>query len=211
LKKGRKSPSILEVVNVEQKQTSVITNQRVDSSFLGEMKKTAAGKRILDCIQCGICAGSCHARFAMDYSPMQIIKMVQLGLKKDVLSSSTIWICASCYTCTSRCPRGIDIPLIMSSLKNMAMEDKVPAKIPTKPKFHRAFTEIVGKYGRMHEPQLQVKLMKKTNPKEVLNNMLFGLEMFRKGKVKITPSRIKHTKDIEAIFKSAQKKEEVKK
>jgi heterodisulfide reductase subunit C len=201
----------LEVVDVEQKQTSVITNQRVDSSFLGEMKKTAAGKRILDCIQCGICAGSCHARFAMDYSPMQIIKMTQLGLKEDVLASSTIWICASCYTCTSRCPRGIDIPLIMSSLKNKAIEDKVPAKIPTKPKFHKAFTEIVGKYGRMHEPQLQVKLMKKTNPKEVLNNMLFGLEMFRKGKVKITPSRIKHTKDIEAIFKSAQKKEEVKK
>jgi heterodisulfide reductase subunit C len=201
----------LEVVNVERKQTSVITNQKVDSSFLGEIKKTAAGKRVLDCIQCGICAGSCHVRFAMDYSPMQIIKMVQLGLKEDVLSSSTIWICASCYTCTSRCPRGIDIPLMMSSLKNMAMENKVPAKIPTKPKFHKAFTEIVGKYGRMHEPQLQVKLMNKTKPKEVLNNMIFGLEMFRKGKVKITPSRIKHTKAIEAIFKSAQKKEDVKK
>jgi len=196
---------------VEQKQTSVITNQKVDSSFLGEMKKTAAGKRILDCIQCGICAGSCHARFAMDYSPMQIVKMVQLGLKEDVLSSSTIWICASCYTCTSRCPRRIDIPLLMSSLKNKAIENNVPAKIPTKPKFHKAFTEIVGKYGRMHEPQLQVKLMKKTNPNEILNNMLFGLEMFRKGKVKISPSKIKQTKDIKAIFKSAQKKEEAEK
>jgi heterodisulfide reductase subunit C len=196
---------------MEHLQKNVITNQKADSSFLVDMKKTAAGKRILDCIQCGICAGSCHARFAMDYSPMQILKMIQLGLKEDVLSSSTIWICASCYTCTSRCPRGIDIPLIMSSLKNMAIENKVPAKIPTKPKFHKAFTEIVGKYGRMHEPQLQVRLMKKTNPNEVLNNMLFGLEMFRKGKVKIVPSRVKHAKDIEAIFKSAQKKEEVKK
>jgi heterodisulfide reductase subunit C len=196
---------------MEHVQKNVIMNQKVDSSFLVDMEKTAAGKRILDCIQCGICAGSCHARFAMDYSPMQIIKMVQLGLKEDVLSSSTIWICASCYTCTSRCPRGIDIPLIMSSLKNMAIENKVPAKIPTKPKFHKAFTEIVGKYGRMHEPQLQVKLMKKTNPKDVMKNMRFGLKMYRKGKVKITPSRVKHTKDIEAIFKSAQKKEEVQK
>ena len=192
-------------------QTNVIMNQKVDSSFLEEMEKTAAGKKILDCIQCGICAGSCHARFAMDYSPMQIIKMVQLGLKEDVLSSSSIWICASCYTCTSRCPRGIDIPLVMSSLKNKAMENKVPAKIPTKPKFHKGFTEIVGKYGRMHEPQLQIKLMKKTNPNEVLNNMAFGFQMLRKGKVKITPSKIKRTKEIEAIFKGAQKKEEVKK
>ncbi len=91
------------------------------------------------------------------------------------------------------------------------MENKVHAKIPTKPKFHKAFTEIVGKYGRMHEPQLQVKLMKKTNPNEVLNNMLFGFELFRKGKVKIVPSKIKRTKEIEAIFKSAQKRGEVKK
>jgi heterodisulfide reductase subunit C len=196
---------------MEYTHSNVIMNHEADASFLEEVTKTMAGKRILDCIQCGVCAGSCHARFAMDYSPMQIIKMAQLGLKKDVLSSSTIWICASCYTCTSRCPRGIDIPLLMSSFKNKAMEDKVPAKIPTKPKFHKAFTEIVGKYGRMHEAQLQVKLMKKTNPKAVLNNMLFGLQMYRKGKVKIAPSRIKHTKDIEAIFKSAQKKEELKK
>lgn len=196
---------------MEQVQKSIIRNQKADSSFLVEMKKTAAGKRILDCIQCGICAGSCHARFAMDYSPMQIIKMVQLGLKDDVLSSSTIWICASCYTCTSRCPRGIDIPLIMSSLKNMAIENKVPAKIPTKPKFHKAFTEIVGKYGRMHEPQLQVKLMKKTSPSQVFKNMRLGLKMYRKGKVKITPSRVKHAKNMETIFKSAQKKEEVQK
>jgi heterodisulfide reductase subunit C len=190
---------------------SVIINHNTDPSLLEGVKETTAGRRILDCIQCGVCAGSCPARFAMDYSPMQIIKMVQLGLREDVLSSSTIWVCASCYTCTSRCPRGIDIPLLMSSLKNKAMENKVPAKIPTKPKFHKAFTEIVGKYGRMHEPQLQVKLMKKTNPNEVLNNMLFGLELFRKGKVKIIPSRIKKTKEIEAIFRSAQKKEEVKK
>ena len=191
--------------------SKAIINQNTDPSFLEAVKKTTGGKRLLDCIQCGVCAGSCHARFAMDYSPMQIIKMVQLGLREDVLSSSTIWICASCYTCTSRCPRGIDIPILMSSLKNNAMENKVPAKIPTKPKFHKAFTEIVGKYGRMHEPQLQVKLMKKTSPDDVLSNMLFGLKLFRKGKVKIIPSRIRKTKEIEAIFRSAQKKEEAKK
>jgi heterodisulfide reductase subunit C len=196
---------------MEHGRTNVITNNNADPSLMEDVKKTKAGKRILDCIQCGICAGSCHARFAMDYSPMQIIKMVQLGLTEEVLSSSTIWICASCYTCTSRCPRGIDIPLLMSSLKNKAIENRVPAKIPTKPKFHKAFTEIVGKYGRMHEPQLQVKLMKKTNPNQVLKNMLFGLEMFRKGKVRVVPLRVKNMKEIKAIFGNAQKKQEMQK
>jgi len=193
------------------KHSQRITDQTGNLAFLEEMKKTPSGQKILDCIQCGVCAGSCHARFAMDYSPMQIIKMVQLGLKDDVLASSTIWICASCYTCTSRCPRGIDVPLLMSSLKNMAIQNHVPARIPTKPKFHKAFTEIVGKYGRMHEPQLQVKLMSKSNPKELFGNASLGLKMWRKGKVKLSPSKIERIGEMESIFKGALKKEEEKK
>jgi heterodisulfide reductase subunit C len=195
---------------MEQTHANVVKNQNVDSSFLEEVKKTEAGKKILDCIQCGVCAGSCHARFAMDYGPMQIIKMAQLGLKEDVLSSSTIWICASCYTCTSRCPRGIDIPLLMSSLKNMAIENNVPAKIPAKPKFHKAFTEIVGKYGRMHEPQLQVRLMNKTSPKVLFNNASLGLKMWRKGKVKMMPPKLQGKAQVKTIFRSALRKEEKK-
>jgi heterodisulfide reductase subunit C len=187
-----------------------ITDQTIDPTFLEGVRKTVAGKKILNCIQCGVCAGSCHARFAMDYSPMQIIKMVHLGLKDDVLASSTIWICASCYTCTSRCPQGIDIPLLMSSLKNMAIENKVPAKIPTKPKFHKTFTKIVGKYGRMHEPQLQVALMDKTNPKELFKNARLGMKLWRKGKVKISPSKVSKKSDLDAIFENALKKEEQK-
>jgi heterodisulfide reductase subunit C len=187
-----------------------ITDQTRDSAFLEDVRKTVAGKKILNCIQCGVCAGSCHARFAMDCSPMQIIKMIHLGLKNDVLASSTIWICASCYTCTSRCPQGIDIPLLMSSLKNMAIENKVPAKIPTKPKFHKTFTEIVGKYGRMHEPQLQVALMNKKSPKELFKNARLGMKLWRKGKVKISPSRVNKKSDLEAIFQNALKKEEQK-
>jgi len=196
---------------MEHAHANAIMNQNVDSSFLEDVKKTVAGKKILDCIQCGVCAGSCHARFAMDYGPMQIIKMAQLGLKKDVLSSSTIWICASCYTCTSRCPRGIDIPLLMSSLKNIAIENDVPAKIPTKPKFHKAFTEIVGKYGRIHEPQLQVRLMSKTSPKALYNNASLGLKMWRKGKVQMRPPRMRGKTEVKTIFRSALKKEEKKK
>lgn len=192
---------------MENKQIHQKTNNNADIQFSAEVRKTEAGKKIFDCIQCGICAGSCHARFAMDYSPMQIVKLIHLGLKNDVLSSSTIWICASCYTCTSRCPRGIDVPLLMSTLKNMAMENKVAAKIPSKPKFHKAFTEIVGKYGRMHEPQLQVKLLDKTHPRELFSNVRFGLALWRKGKVKLSPTKIAKTSDIKTIFEKAMKKE----
>lgn len=184
-----------------------ITNQMVDQFFIEEIKKIPGGDKILDCIQCGVCAGSCHARFAMDYSPMQILKMAHLGLKQEVLSSSTIWTCASCYTCASRCPRGLNIPAIMSGFKNMAMKNNVPAPIALKPKFHKAFSEIVGKYGRMHEPELQMKLLNKTSPSELLHNASLGLRMFRKGKLKLKPSKLSQSTHFSKIVRNVLKEE----
>lgn len=182
-----------------------ITAEMTDPSFIEEIKKMPGGDKILDCIQCGVCAGSCHARFAMDYSPMQIIKMAHLGLKQDVLSSSTIWICASCYTCASRCPRNLNIPAIMSGFKNMAIENNVPAAIARKPKFHKAFAEIVGKYGRMHEPELQMKLANKTSPRELVHNASLGLRMLRKGKLKLKPSKLDPSTKFSEIIKNTSK------
>jgi len=184
-----------------------ITSQMVDQSFIEEIKKIPGGDKILDCIQCGVCAGSCHARFAMDYSPMQILKMAHLGLKQEVLSSSTIWICASCYTCASRCPRGLNIPAIMSGFKNMAMKNNVSAPIALKPKFHKTFSEIVGKYGRMHEPELQMKLLNKTSPSDLLHNASLGLRMFRKGKLKLRPSKLSQSTHFSEIVKNVSKEE----
>jgi len=187
-----------------------ITVNNVDPAFVEEIKKMPGGDRILDCIQCGVCAGSCHARFAMDYSPMQVLKMAHLGLKQEVLSSHTIWICASCYTCASRCPRGLNIPALMSGFKNMAMTNNVPAPVAVKPKFHKAFTEIVGKYGRMHEAELKIKLANKTDLGELLNNVSLGLRMLRKGKLKLRPSRLDSSTRFSEVFKKAMSEEDQK-
>ncbi len=185
----------------------VITDQMTDPSFIEEIKKMPGGDKILDCIQCGVCAGSCHARFAMDYSPMQVLKMAHLGLKQQVLSCSTIWICASCYTCASRCPRGLNIPAMMSGFKNMAMKENVPAPIKLKPKFHKTFTEIVAKYGRMHEPELQIKLLKKTNLSGLFENASLGVRMFRKGKLQLQPSKLDSKTHFSEIVKKALSEE----
>jgi len=187
--------------------SNLITSQITDPKFVEEIKKMPGRDKLLDCIQCGICAGSCHARFAMDYSPMQIIKMAHLGLKQDVLSSSTIWICASCYTCASRCPRGLNIPVIMSGFKNMAMKNNVPAPIALKPKFHKTFAEIIGKYGRMHELELKMKLTKKTSPSELLRNATLGIRMLRKGKLKLKPSKLDSSTHFSEIVNNVLKEE----
>lgn len=178
---------------------SQIPRQVLDSSFVEEVSKTPGGENVLDCIQCGVCSGSCDARFAMDSSPMQIIKMIQLGMREQALSSSTIWICASCYTCATRCPRQIDIPLLMSSLKNMAIRTNTAPPNETKVKFHKSFTDTVKKNGRMHEADIMLDLLDKTNPKALYRKGLLAFRLWRKGKIKIRPTKVKDRDQISKI------------
>jgi len=193
-------------MNIEMKPK--VTLQTVDPSFAEEVQKLPGGENVLDCIQCGVCSGSCDARFAMDYSPMQIIKMVHLGMKEQVLSSSTIWICASCYTCATRCPRGIEIPLLMSTLKNIAIRTKATPPNEIKLKFHRSFTKIIRKYGRIHEADIMLALISKTNLKELYKKAPLGFRLWRKGKVRMRPSKIKQMDHILKIYEKTLKEEE---
>jgi heterodisulfide reductase subunit C len=190
------------------KTTFLITPKIRDPSFLSEVKMMPGGENILDCIQCGVCAGSCPAAFAMDFFPVQINKMIHLGMKQTVLSSSTIWICALCYTCATRCPRGIDIPMLMSGLKNMAMKEGIPGKLEIKPKFHKSFAEIIKIRGRMHEPDLFMKITNKTDIRALFRNAMLGWRLLRKGKLKLAASEVKQKDQLLAIFNEALKEEE---
>ncbi|HSJ55522.1 MAG TPA: 4Fe-4S dicluster domain-containing protein, partial [Anaerolineae bacterium] len=53
------------------------------------------------CYQCGTCSGACPVTAAggMKDTPRAIMRMIQAGLEAEVLSSETIWTCASCYHC----------------------------------------------------------------------------------------------------------------
>jgi len=66
----------------------------------------------------------------MDLLPNQVIRLVQLG-DEDALKSNTIWLCASCFTCATRCPKGIDLSKIMEALRTILLRrgfDKVVIK-----------------------------------------------------------------------------------
>lgn len=186
----------------------LITSEIRDPSFLAKVMSMRGGENILDCIQCGVCAGSCPAAWAMDFFPMHINKLIHLGMKETVFSSSTIWICASCYTCATRCPRSIDIPLLMSGLKNIAMTEKIPSKVEIKPKFHRSFAEVIKKHGRMYEPELYLKVANKTDVRGLMHSASLGFRLLRKGKIKLRPEKTKDQKHLSMIFERGSKKEE---
>lgn len=180
---------------------------KIDPSFTSEVMDTRVGQKILDCIQCGVCSGSCPVRFALDFTCMQIIRMVLLGMKDTVFSSSTIWICPQCNLCKTRCPRGIDLPLLISTLKHIALTENIPSPIEAKPKFHKSFAKIIKKYGRIHEPELQMQLIKKTNLKDLYKNVKLGFRLWRKGKVKFTPSKVKQEAQLRKIYEGSSMEE----
>jgi len=80
------------------------------------------GERVTACYQCGTCSGSCPTASAMDYNPRRILHMLRLGLGERVLKSQAIWLCTSCYSCTVRCPREIQITDAMISLRSLVVD-----------------------------------------------------------------------------------------
>jgi heterodisulfide reductase subunit C len=92
----------------------------VRGKFVGQIQDIS-GENLLACNQCGKCSAGCPAAFSMDILPNQVIRLAQLGIE-DVLDCQTIWICAACLTCVSRCPKGIDLPRVMEAMRLIAME-----------------------------------------------------------------------------------------
>jgi heterodisulfide reductase subunit C len=96
-----------------------ISTERVRGSFVKRVEEIS-GQEVLACNQCGKCSAGCPVAYAADLLPSQVIRLVQLGYE-DVLNSQAIWLCASCLTCLSRCPKGVDLPRVMESLRQMSL------------------------------------------------------------------------------------------
>jgi len=95
-----------------------------DFHFKNEITKKHGGEKLKQCFQCGTCTSDCPiARFSESYRPRQIIRMAQLGLKKRVLSSDSLWLCAACFTCTDRCPQNVEVAGVIRVLRNAAVEE----------------------------------------------------------------------------------------
>ena len=79
--------------------------------------ESLAGQDLLACYQCGKCSAGCPMASYMDILPNQIIRYAQLGMKDELLASEAIWLCVSCLTCNSRCPKGVRIAEVIEALR----------------------------------------------------------------------------------------------
>ena len=175
-----------------------------ENSFLSEIVQ-ATGESLQACYQCQKCSAGCPVVEAMDLLPNQVLRHIQYGNREKVLGSKTIWICASCYTCSVRCPNDIDIAKIMDTLRHMAIHSKVSPGEKDIPLFHSVFLDEIRSKGRIHELSLILKFKLKT--RDFFKDAGLGWKMFRLGKIKLLPSTFSGGKEIKEIFHTVEKGE----
>ncbi len=174
-----------------------------DTAFRDLIIKTPGGENIPTCMQCGICAGSCPVSHEMDYTPRELVRMIQLGLKKEVLNSNTIWICTTCFSCSVRCPRGIHPTELMETLKPIAMAEGIRNK---NAKFDNVFSEVIKTNGRASEFLLISKYS--LSEPGMIKQAHFGLSLFSRGKLPLSIDKMEDKGELDAIFNIGTKTEE---
>ena len=105
--------------------------EKLDPGFSAEIAGKPGGGNIMKCFSCGTCTAGCPVfQVESEYNPRRLIRMILMGMRKEVLSSKTIWLCSRCYTCTANCPQEVDFSNIMTVLRDMACaEGYAPADL----------------------------------------------------------------------------------
>ncbi|MGQ9729906.1 MAG: 4Fe-4S dicluster domain-containing protein [Candidatus Zipacnadales bacterium] len=163
-----------------------------------------SGVHVEHCYNCGKCTAGCPVAFEMELPPQQMMRMVQLNQKGRALAANTVWVCASCETCSARCPMDVKVADVMDALRRIAIEEGVraPTGGRTMSAFHRTFLECIRRWGRLNEHELIA--MYKLTTGDLLSDIGLGIRLF--GKQKIKPwefHKIKRTEQMARLFEAA--------
>ncbi len=159
--------------------------------FMDRIREIPDGRRIDQCLQCGTCTASCPASAAMDYGPRAILAALRAGLLDRVLSSNTVWLCASCYSCSVRCPAGIPFTDVMYELKRLQVARRLSLRGANSAAMARSFVTAVDRYGRSAEMELLRRYFLATRPLSALSQLPLGWRMLRRGRLALRPRRIR--------------------
>jgi heterodisulfide reductase subunit C len=100
-----------------------LSQKKISDDFVKKIEEIS-GQKLLACYQCGKCSAGCPAVSEMDILPNQVIRFAQLGLREELLESKSVWVCASCYTCNVRCPKGIKIAEVMEAVRQLLLRKR---------------------------------------------------------------------------------------
>ncbi|MGD8492551.1 MAG: 4Fe-4S dicluster domain-containing protein [Desulfobacterales bacterium] len=178
-----------------------------------EQIETAGPYQAGACYQCRKCTNGCPVTFAMDLYPDEVIRLAILGQPEAVLGCDTIWVCAACETCTTRCPNEVKIAELMDCLKEMAVRAGVPAPQPQVLALHTSFLNDVKRWGRIFEttflPEYFLRsgeLLRKWQTGVWRAEMRLSWQMMRKRRFPIRPKTIKGKNEVRKILDQRKQK-----
>ncbi|MBI5895575.1 MAG: heterodisulfide reductase, partial [Desulfobacterales bacterium] len=93
----------------------------------------------------------------------------------------------------------IDIPVLMDTLREIAIENKAKINETGILNFHKEVLDSIQRYGRTHK--LEIMMRYKVRQRDLFSDMDLGLKMMAKRKLDLLPSRIADTKSVSNLFK----------
>jgi heterodisulfide reductase subunit C len=81
------------------------------------------------CMACGTCSAGCPLTGIEGFDPRKIVRMVLLGMDKELIESKLPWLCTMCGKCEYACPMGINIVNLIRTARGMVERENVPGMI----------------------------------------------------------------------------------
>lgn len=179
-------------------------DEGTDSGFAAIVSRRAA-TQLQACYSCGKCSAGCPLAEEMDLQPHQVVHLTNLGRRRDVLSSRTIWLCASCVTCTARCPHDVDLARTMDVLREMCLQAGIRPAEQGIMAFNRAFLAVLRHGGKLHE--FSMTAVYKLLARDIFTDLKLGAALLSRGKLKLLPSRARAHRHVAAIFERVRQVE----
>ena len=155
---------------------------------------------LMACLQCQKCTSGCPVSAFADLKPHEIVRMVQLGQRDELLASRMLWQCTSCQTCAARCPQQVSVAAITDGLRRMSSTAHRKSKSAA-PIFNEIFMTAVRKRGRMHEAGLMAAFKLRT--RRLFQDMAKLPMMLWKGKMPLFQSAAPGRRERAQMFRRA--------
>jgi Fe-S oxidoreductase len=83
------------------------------------------------CLTCGECVSRCFLSDAYpEINPRKIVHRMVTGKAMELSDSEFIWACTLCGRCTTECPKGVEMDVLIRNLRGIAWSHgKAPARI----------------------------------------------------------------------------------
>jgi heterodisulfide reductase subunit C len=177
----------------------ITIKKKKNSHALKNAVAELSGADLSVCFQCKKCSSGCPVAKLTTTRPSEVMRQLHLGAGDELLSKDLVWMCASCETCSTRCPMGIDVAAVMDALRRLAIERGAPAPEGNVPLFNRVFLKSVERFGRTYEIGM-VAAYKLGTGKFMADTEKVPV-MLRKGKLALLPPRGADKKTVKRILR----------